>query len=162
MAIQKIRPNHTDNKRHRAKTGNPDHTITIKAEHHHIKMMFDGQIVANTRHALTLYETGYKPVLYIPRADVQENLLQASSHHTFCPYKGDASYYTLSSGSKLAENAVWSYESPLSEVASVQGHLAFFIDQLDACSQQNINLSQTIEKQAAILNSDRVIKEGSS
>ena len=76
--------------------------------------MLNGQVVADTTRALVLQEASYKPVFYIPREDAQIALLEKTAHGTHCPYKGDASYYTIKVGGRVAENAIWSYETAVS------------------------------------------------
>jgi uncharacterized protein (DUF427 family) len=104
----------------------PDHPITIEPNPRRVRVRFGGRVVADTRHALTLREADYPPVQYIPRADVDMALLQRTAHATHCPYKGDASYFTLTVDGRASENAVWSYESPYPAMAQIKEHLAFY------------------------------------
>lgn len=113
----------------------PDHPITVSANPNRVQVRFNGQIVADSRHALTLQETTYPPVLYIPREDAQMTLFERSAHQTHCPYKGDASYYSLRVGDRVAKDAVWSYEAPYPAVAEIAGKLAFYPDRVDAISE---------------------------
>ena len=83
-------------------------------------------VVADTRRALTLREAGYKPVQYIPRADVDMALFERTAHASHCPYKGDASYFSLSVEGRVSENAAWSYEAPYPAVAAIGERLAFY------------------------------------
>ena len=69
---------------------------------------------------------------YIPRDDAEMTLLERSAHHTHCPYKGDASYYSIRVGDSIAQDAVWSYERPFPAVAAIGGYLAFYPDRVDA------------------------------
>jgi uncharacterized protein (DUF427 family) len=110
----------------------PDHPITITATPERVRVTFNGQVVADTRRALLLQEASYKPVFYIPRDDAQMALLAKTAHSTHCPYKGDASYYTIRVGERTAENAIWSYESPFPAVQQIAGHLAFYPNRVDA------------------------------
>ena len=80
-------------------------------------MRFAGRVVADTTRALSLAEASYPPVQYIPRADVDMNLLARTAHATHCPYKGDAAYYSIAADGRTAENAVWTYEQPYPAVA---------------------------------------------
>jgi uncharacterized protein (DUF427 family) len=91
-----------------------------------------GRIVADSRKAVTLREASYPAVQYIPRADVEMGLLEATDHATYCPYKGDCSYFSIPSGGTRTINAVWSYEAPYDAVTQIKGHLAFYPDRVEA------------------------------
>ncbi|HWA44844.1 MAG TPA: DUF427 domain-containing protein [Hypericibacter adhaerens] len=108
----------------------PDHPITIEPNPRPVRVTWNGQVIAETKRALTLQEAAYDPVQYIPRADVKMALLARTDHHSYCPYKGDASYYSIEAGGRRAENAVWSYEAPYDAMASIKGHLAFYPDRV--------------------------------
>lgn len=109
----------------------PDHPITIARNGKRVRVTFAGRVVADTADALTLKEASYKPVFYIPRADADMRLLTPTDHHTHCPYKGDASYFTITVDGRSAENAVWSYEQPYPAMAEIKGRLAFYPDRVD-------------------------------
>ena len=100
-----------------------------------VKVVFNGVIVAESRRALFLHEGRYAPIHYIPSTDVRMEHLSHTAHHSHCPHKGDASYWTLTVGGLSAENAVWSYASPLEAVAAIKGHLAFYADKVDAIEE---------------------------
>ena len=110
----------------------PDHPITISPSSTRVRVRFSGKVVADTIEALVLREANYPPVYYIPRADVDTSLLETSSHSTHCPYKGDASYFTIVADGRTATNAVWSYERPYPAVAEIQQYLAFYPNRVDA------------------------------
>jgi uncharacterized protein (DUF427 family) len=95
-----------------------------------------GRIVADTAHALTLREAGYPPVHYIPREDVDMALLERTDHATYCPYKGDCSYFSIPTGGDRSVNAVWTYEAPYEAVAMIKDHLAFYPDRVDAIEER--------------------------
>lgn len=114
---------------------NPDHPITIEANPRRVRVTFAGRVVAETTRALTLREAAYAPVHYIPREDVDPALLQASTHRTYCPYKGDASYHSIEAGDRRSENAIWCYEAPYPAVAEIAGHLAFYPSRVDAIEE---------------------------
>ena len=97
--------------------------------------MLGGFIVAETTQGLTLQEATLPPVHYIPREDVRMDLLDATEHRTHCPYKGDASYFTVNGGGLVRENAAWSYEEPAPAVASIKEHLAFYPEKVDAIEE---------------------------
>ena len=113
----------------------PDHPITITPNPRHVRVTFAGNVIAETDRALTLQEASYRPVLYIPREDARMALLTRTAHATHCPYKGDASYFTVEAGGRRSENAVWSYESPYPAMAEITGHLAFYPDRVDAIEE---------------------------
>jgi uncharacterized protein (DUF427 family) len=103
----------------------PDHPITIKKNPKRVVVKVKGETVADTTNALTLQEANYPPVHYIPRIDVDMMKLARTTHTTECPFKGDASYFSLK-GHESGENAVWSYETPHPAVADIKEHLAFY------------------------------------
>jgi uncharacterized protein (DUF427 family) len=105
--------------------------VRIKANLNRVRAAFGGRVIADTRKALTVVETGCAPVLYFPRADVEMGYLDKTDHHTRCPYKGQASYFTLAVDGQAAENAVWSYEDPLPAVLALKGYLAFYPDKVE-------------------------------
>jgi uncharacterized protein (DUF427 family) len=111
--------------------GTPDHRILIGPADGRIRVTFAGCIVADSGEALVLTEAAYAPVYYIPREHVDFTVLERSSHRTRCPYKGDASYYSIHVGNRTAENAVWCYEQPFEAVSAIAGHLAFYPDRVD-------------------------------
>jgi uncharacterized protein (DUF427 family) len=109
----------------------PDHPITVAANPRRVRVSFAGQTIADTERALTLKEAGYRPVQYIPRADVAMDLLKSTAHTSHCPYKGNASYFTIVAGGNTAENAVWSYERPFPAMADIAGYVAFYPNRVD-------------------------------
>jgi len=109
-----------------------DHPIAIARTPGRVVVRAGGRVVADSLNALTLTEASYPPVQYIPRADVDMGLLVATDHTTHCPYKGDASYFSVPAGGDRATNAVWSYENPHPAVAAIAGHVAFYPNRVDA------------------------------
>lgn len=109
----------------------PDHPIAISQDGRRVRVVFAGRTIADTARALTLKEAHYPSVYYIPREDADMALLARTAHSTHCPYKGDASYFTISADGRSAENAVWSYEAPFPAVAAIKDHLAFYPDRVD-------------------------------
>jgi uncharacterized protein (DUF427 family) len=112
--------------------GTPDHPITITAAPHRVRVTFAGHVVADTRRALVLAEASYAPVMYFPPEDVDLTMLERTDHKTRCPYKGEASYYSIRAGERIAQNAVWSYQQPLAAVAAIAGHMAFYPNRVDS------------------------------
>ena len=106
------------------------HPITVTATEGRVAVFRGDRKIADTSSALTLTESTYPPVQYVPLADVDPAVLQSSDHSTYCPYKGDASYYSIVVEDDHADDAVWSYESPYEAVSSIRGHVAFYPDQV--------------------------------
>jgi len=115
--------------------GTPGHPITITAAPHRVRVTFAGRVVADTTRALSLMEASYAPVMYIPREDVDLTTLERSDRKTHCRYKGEASYYSIRTNHRNAQNAVWSYEQPLEAVAAIAGYMAFYRDRVDSLEQ---------------------------
>jgi uncharacterized protein (DUF427 family) len=115
----------------------PDHPITIERNPHRVTVTVAGHVIADTRDALTLREAKYPPVQYIPRKDVDMALLVRTDHHTYCPYKGDCSYFSIPLGGERSVNAVWSYETPYTAVVQIKDHLAFYPDRVDGIDESN-------------------------
>src|SRR6266404_2413603 len=109
----------------------PDHPISIQRNPARVVVSVAGRVVADTRNALTLREATYPPVEYIPREDVDLSQLERTDHATYCPYKGDCSYYTVPAGGKRSVNAAWTYEAPYPAVAQTKGHIAIYPDRRD-------------------------------
>ncbi|HKR45036.1 MAG TPA: DUF427 domain-containing protein [Paraburkholderia sp.] len=110
----------------------PDHPITVEPAHTHVVVKAGGRVVADTRRALTLREASYPAVFYIPREDADMSLLSRTEHTSWCPYKGEASYYSITPGGAQAVNAIWSYETPHEAVSAIKDHLAFYPDRVDS------------------------------
>jgi uncharacterized protein (DUF427 family) len=113
----------------------PEHPTAIARNDKRVRVTFAGRIVADTTRALTLLETSYRPVHYIPREDADMSVFVRTDHQTYCPYKGDAAYYSLKVGENIAENAVWTYEQAYPAVAEIEGHLAFYRNRVDAIEE---------------------------
>lgn len=109
----------------------PEHPITIEPNPGRVIVSLAGEQVADTREALTLSEAGYNPVQYIPLSDVNMALLTPSDHETYCPFKGDANYYSVPSAGDRGLNVVWEYREPYEAVAQIRGHVAFYADRVE-------------------------------
>ncbi len=107
-----------------------DHPITIEPKHARIVVRAGNRVIADTIHALSLKEAAYPAVLYLPRADIDMTALERTDLTTHCPYKGDASYFSIPSAGDRAVNIAWSYEQPYDAVAEIAGHIAFYPDRL--------------------------------
>ena len=110
----------------------PDHPITVEPTKARVVVKAGGRVVADSRNALTLQESTYPAVQYIPLADVDGGVLERTDHETYCPYKGEAGYYSLNAGDVKAENAVWTYEKPYDAVAPIKDHVAFYPNVVDS------------------------------
>jgi uncharacterized protein (DUF427 family) len=109
-----------------------DHPITIEKNPDRVVVKVAGRVVADTRDALSLQEASYPAVQYIPRKDVDLTRLERTDNKTYCPYKGEAAYYSITPGGDQTVNAVWTYEAPYESVADIQDHLAFYPDRVDS------------------------------
>ena len=112
----------------------PDHRITTGPAGVRVQVTFKGELIADTRDAIRMDEsmegsTVAPAVYYIPRKDVKMDRLARTDHHSYCPFKGQASYYSLANG---AENAAWSYEQPYDEMMAIKDLLAFYPDRVDS------------------------------
>jgi uncharacterized protein (DUF427 family) len=110
----------------------PDHPITISPAEGKVRVTVAGRIVAESSRALRLEEKGYPPVYYLPLNDADMSHLVRTTHYSYCPYKGDCSYYSIPIGGSRSENAVWTYESPHEAVATINEYLAFYPSRVDA------------------------------
>ncbi|HEY5288766.1 MAG TPA: DUF427 domain-containing protein, partial [Caulobacteraceae bacterium] len=108
------------------KVPGPDHPIAITGHEGRVQALYNGHLIADSGDVLYLKEANYKPVAYFPRGDVEMGFLAPTELDTYCPYKGHASYFTLTMDGRIAENAVWSYESPHPEMELIEGRLAFY------------------------------------
>ena len=109
----------------------PNHRISIEANPSRVVVTIGGKVIADTRGALTLREASYPAVQYIPRRDVDMTALTRSEHTIYCPYKGEASYYSIPVGGDRSTNAVWTYETPFEAMAQIKD-FAFYQDRVDA------------------------------
>ncbi len=114
----------------------PDHPIAIERTPARVIVRVAGRVVADTRAALGLREAGYTAVHYIPRQDVDMTLLGRTAHSSYCPYKGDCSYFSIPLGGARSENAVWSYENPYPAVIPIKDYLAFYPSRVDAIEER--------------------------
>ena len=119
----------------RSSSRGPSHPITIEPSSGRIVVTVAGHVVADTTSALLLREASYPPVPYIPLSDVDASLLEATDHSSYCPYKGDASYYSIPVGGERSANAIWEYRDPYAAVAQIKGHVAFYPDRVDSITE---------------------------
>ena len=114
-----------------------DHPITIEPNPARVIVSVGGHIIADTREALTLREASYPAVQYVPRKDVDMSILKRTEHATYCPYKGDCTYYSIPIGGERSSNAVWTYEAPFAAVAEIREYLAFYPDRVDTIEERS-------------------------
>ena len=114
----------------------PDHPIFIQLNPARVVVSAAGRVIADTGNALTLREADYPPVQYIPREDVDFSQLERTDHATYCPYKGECSYYSVPAGGEKSVNAVWTYEDPYPAVAQIKRYVAFYPDKVDEIAEQ--------------------------
>jgi uncharacterized protein (DUF427 family) len=107
------------------------HPITVSPADTSVTVTWGDRVIAKTDAALLLQESTYRPVYYLPLEAVDADVLRPSTHHTYCPYKGDASYYSLVDGDQVAENAVWTYLAPYDAVSEIAGRVAFYPHQVE-------------------------------
>src|ERR1700753_2445274 len=98
----------------------PNHPITIEPLQKEVVVRVGDKLIARSVGALVLREANYPPVIYIPRGDADMTLLERTAHSTYCPYKGDASYFNIPGGGDRSRNAVWTYETPYVSVAAIK------------------------------------------
>ena len=113
----------------------PDHPISVALHTKRVRVKFSGVVVAETSRALVMEERGYPNVFYVPREDADQSLLIRTAHSTYCPYKGDASYFSIRVGDCVSENAIWTYEAPYDAVGSIKEYLAFYSARVDSIDE---------------------------
>ena len=104
------------------------HQITITPSNQHIEVTLDGEKLASSDRALLLEETGSPDRYYLPREDVRTDLLRPTSTKTTCPFKGEASYWSVEAGGRVHNDVVWSYETPIAESEQITGLLCFYTE----------------------------------
>jgi uncharacterized protein (DUF427 family) len=114
----------------------PEHPITIERNPARVIVSVAGRVIADTREALTLRESSYPAVQYIPRKDVALELLKPTEHLTYCPYKGGCTYFSIPLGGERSVNAVWAYEAPYAAVADIKDHVAFYPQRVDSIEER--------------------------
>jgi len=108
----------------------PGYRVDLEPSGKRIRVRFGDTLVADSARTLTVLESKHEPVTYFPREDVDFTALERTEHESFCPFKGDASYWSLRAGDVTSENSVWSYEDPFPEVSGLKGYVAFYADRV--------------------------------
>ncbi len=109
----------------------PDYRVDLEPSGKRVQVRLGGEVIADSANTLLALETNHHPVHYFPPEDVRFELLTAADHETFCPFKGEASYWTAQVRDIVEENVVWAYLDPFEEVAGLKGYLAFYTDRVD-------------------------------
>jgi uncharacterized protein (DUF427 family) len=106
----------------------PDYRVDLEPNPGRVRVSLDGVTIADTDRAVRVLETKHEPVVYLPIDDLRLEYLVRTDHETFCPFKGEARYWSIRVGDRVEENAVWTYEDPFDEVAGLEGYAAFYSD----------------------------------
>ena len=109
----------------------PAHKLLMQVFPRRVRAVLGGQTVFDTTRAMLLHETGLLPQVYVPLDDIRAGLIQPTDHHTYCPFKGTASYWTVTAGGQVAENAIWAYPEPNDEAAWLEGYAGFYWNAMD-------------------------------
>ena len=107
------------------------HPITIEPTEGRVVVRIGDRVVADSRHALTLRESAYPAVQYIPIADVDASVLRRTDTSSYCPFKGDASYYSVETPDGTVNDVIWTYEKPYAAVSEIANHVAFYADRAE-------------------------------
>jgi uncharacterized protein (DUF427 family) len=109
----------------------PDYRVDIESSSARARATLGGETIAESERSLIVRETNLDPVVYFPREDVRMELLERTDRETFCPFKGEASYWTIRVGGQAEENVVWTYEDPFDQVAALKDYVSFSTDRVD-------------------------------
>jgi len=116
-------------------TPGPRHPITVEPAGMRVVVRAAGRVIADSTSALSLREADYPAVLYLPRDDVDMSALERTDQQSYCPFKGDAAYYSIPALGERGVDAVWTYEQPFPAVAPIKDHLAFYANRVDAVEE---------------------------
>ncbi len=109
----------------------PDYRVDLEANPERVRVTLAGEVLADSRRTLIVRETKHEPVVYFPREDVRFERLERTDHESFCPFKGEARYWTIRVAGRVEENAVWGYEAPFDQVSGLAGYVAFYPDRVE-------------------------------
>jgi uncharacterized protein (DUF427 family) len=140
---------------------NPDYRIRLEPSPRRVRVQFNGEWIADSLAAHLLFETRHVPVYYFPRTDVRLDLLRATEHSTYCPYKGTASYWSIAVGEGVSENAVWGYKEPFAEVAAIKDFVAFYWNRVDHWFEEDEEVfvhARDPYKRVDVVNSSRPVR----
>ena len=119
----------------------PEYRMEFEPSPRRVSVVFNGVTVADSRRGMVLRETRLEPVYYLPVEDVRMDLMRRTDYHSHCPFKGNASYWTLTVGEQTADNVLWGYEDPLPEAAALKGYVAFYRNRMDAWYEEEERVS---------------------
>ena len=122
-------------------TAPQNHPIYLEDSPRRVRAVFGGETVADSRRVKLLHEKNHLPIYYFPEEDVRWDLLEKTNHTTHCPFKGDAAYWSVRVGDRVAENAVWGYPEPLESAPHISGLVAFYFDAMDAWYEEDEEIS---------------------
>ena len=117
--------------------GKPNRHIVFEPSPRWVRVLFNGEFVADSKQVMLLHEQGHLPVYYFPRGDVRMDLLTPTDHTTHCPYKGDASYWSVTVGEETVENALWGYPDPLPDAPDLADYVAFYWEKMDCWFEED-------------------------
>ena len=120
----------------------PDHPISFEAAMRRARAAFANHVIADTEEAVILREASYPAVYYFPKDDVEMSFFAQTNHHTHCPYKGDASYWSALIDGQIAENVAWSYEDPFPSAMAIKGMIAFYPDRVEVYEVDAVELDR--------------------
>ncbi|HTZ34767.1 MAG TPA: DUF427 domain-containing protein [Stellaceae bacterium] len=139
----------------------PDYRIVFEPSPRRVRVVFNGETIADSVAAHLLFETRHLPVYYFPRADVRFDLLRATDQRSYCPYKGAAAYWSIAVGEKISENAVWGYPEPLAEVGAIRDYVAFYWNRVDHWYEEDDEVfvhARDPYKRVDVVNSSRPVE----
>lgn len=139
----------------------PDYDVHFERSPKRVRVQFNGETIADSTRVELLFETRHIPVYYFPRADVRMDLLRRTEHSTHCPFKGDASYWSVAVGDREAENAVWSYEDPYPETGEIRDYVAFYWNRMDRWLEEDEEVfvhARDPYKRIDVVRSERPVK----
>jgi len=122
----------------------PGYEVRLEPVVGRLRVMFAGEAIVDTTQALILHETRHDPVYYFQAPDINPDALSATDHSTHCPFKGDASYWSLTVDGQTAENAVWGYPDPLPEVPELSGLRAIYWDRADSWWLDDVQINAPV------------------
>lgn len=120
---------------------NPDYQVEFDLIPARVGVALGGTMIAESERAHVMYELGHAPMYYLPETDVDMSYLEPTNHSTYCPYKGQASYWSVRVADTRAENAIWTYRDPFQELASLAGHLGFYWGRMEAWFEDGVAVS---------------------
>jgi uncharacterized protein (DUF427 family) len=124
---------------------NPHYVMDLDPVPFRVRAVVNGETVVDSTRCQVMFELGHAPVYYVPREDVRMDLMTRNNHASHCPYKGDASYWTLGAGGKTVENAIWSYEDPYDEMAALENLIGVYWEKMDAWYHDDAEVERPVE-----------------